>query len=486
MNDHALEKLETELCVDPDSIWFGELSPSEVATRWITVQNCGHGSLELDEVRLESEGTAFTMMESVPEGPLGPGDIWEMPVLYEPQTEEDSAIVWVLPSGDLPMESVELYGWRDAPGPGGVEDVDDNTPMTFVELAEGETKTLTVRFTVDGRLDVAFLIDTTQSMDSLIDATISSFQGIATNLSDRFGGTGWGLATFDDYPMYPWGRPGLDLPYQLQVPVTTDTQTILDGLSAITIHDGQDAPESSLEALYQATTGAGYDLLCDGEYDVAEDVPPFYASPDDPFGGSAAGVGASGTGGMGFRDGRLPVIVYATNYELRDSEDTRYSTPGGCAQDAGMSLVADAINDLGAKVVGVSVYPATSYTTGQMEDLATRTASLADLDGNGTLEPAVVEWSSSDPSFETTISDAITQLVEDTCWDNVWLDFDDPWGIVSGYVPQQHFDVCTGETVTFTISLTGVALEAPATLRFDLVTTGGVVLATELVVVRDE
>jgi hypothetical protein len=74
-------------------------------------------------------------------------------------------------------------------------------------------------------------------------------------------------------------------------------------------------------------------------------------------------------------------------------------------------------------------------------------------------------------------------MVDDSRWDTVWLDFDDPWGLVTGYLPSEVNDVGTGETVTFTVTLTGVQLDSPASLRFDLVTTGGVVLATQIVVV---
>ena len=42
-----------------------------------------------------------------------------------------------------------------------------------------------------------------------------------------------------------------------------------------------------MEALYQALSGAGYDMNCDGVYDAETDVLPFIASAADPFGGTA-------------------------------------------------------------------------------------------------------------------------------------------------------------------------------------------------------
>ena len=57
-------------------------------------------------------------------------------------------------------------------------------------------------------------------------------------------------------------------------------------LAATPEHWGGDYSESSFEALYQATTGIGYDQNYDRIFDPTIDVPPFFSGSDDPFGGS--------------------------------------------------------------------------------------------------------------------------------------------------------------------------------------------------------
>ena len=354
----------------------------------------------------------------------------------------------------------------------------DVDPSAIV-LAEGELTTITVSFTVEGALELAFLVDTTRSMDSLMDALKLEFGAIATTVDSDFPDVTWGFATFDDYGMSPYGSGGLDIPFLLRAAQTTDLAVVQTALATAAIHDGEDAPEASMEALWQGLTGTGYDLDCDGLYDVGYDVLPFIASPTDPFGGLAGQSGTAGRGGFGFSEDKLPVIVYATNYEMRDADDARYNTPGGCPQDAGMSDVASAMTALSAKAVGVAVnMHDASYTVAQMRELGQRTSSYADLDGDGAVEPAVLLWSSSSTVFRESLVAAIGQLLEAMTWQRVWLEVDDPYGIVVDIEPDERFDVHSGQTVRFDVTLQGIRTGSPVTLTFHLMADGGVMLAT--------
>ena len=109
-----------------------------------------------------------------------------------------------------------------------------------------------------------------------------------------------------------------------------------------------------MEALYQGATGAGYDQDCNGSLTSTTDVPPFLADSSDPFGGSggeaysSSFAGGGFLGGFGFREYALPVMVFATDYDLRDP-DAGYGTPGGCLLDAGHS---DVVAAMSAVIVG--------------------------------------------------------------------------------------------------------------------------------------
>lgn len=480
VGDYGLAKHDGTLLVQPARLDFGTLQEGEVAVEAVHVSNVGNGPLWVDEIRVE--GGAFTFVEDPALGELAGGATRLVDVVYTPiDPVADAGRVWVRTDAGEESE-VELRG-RLLPAledPG--EEVEEDSAAIEVTLAEGEVATLAVQFTVSGGLDVAFLLDTTRSMDSLVDSVKEEFDGLAQDLDERYVDAGYGLATFDDYAEYPYGSLGVDMPFLLRVPITDDRAAIQAGLAASDIHEGQDAPESSMEALVQALTGRGYDMNCDRILDATTDVPPYHPMPNDAFGGGVAGHGGDGSGGLGLREGRLPVIVYATNYELRDAEDTRYTTPGGC-NDAGFSDVVAAAADSGAKLIGIAVEMSdASHAFGQMLALGEATGSMADLDGNGTLEPAAIAWND-EVSIRGTIGDAIDQLVGAMEWQMVWLEVEDPYGIVQDIAPRVLTDVHSGETLTFQITLQGVPLTEPVPLVFDLMGDGGILLATQSIVV---
>lgn len=478
--DYGLNKLEGELAVEPGEIRFGDVEVGEVATESFRIWNTGDATLEVTGIQLE--GASFTIVDPDWTGKIPAKGFYVVDVVYTP-TSEEGDIGWatVTASGDQTAE-VLLNGRAlpiTDPGTGGSDD-----PVTEVALGDGEMRTLEIQFTVSGGLDVAFLLDTTRSMDSLIDSMKSEFDGIAEALDASFLQAGFGLATFDDYAMYPYGSLGTDLPYQLRTPMTDDRAAMAAALAGAEIHEGQDAPESTMEALVQALTGRGYDQDCDGVLDPDTDVPPFKASDTDAFGGTVPGVGGGGDGGFGFRDGQLPVIVYATNYELRDADDPRYNTPGGCPKDAGLSDVVQAAGDLDAKLIGVAVQLSeSSYAFSQMQALGEATGSLADLDSDGDLEPAAFSWSGESASFRDSVVQTVQQLVGAMQWQMVWIEYEDPHGIVVDVQPTVRTDVSAGETVTFQITLRGTPLEAPVDLTFKLMGDDGLLLAQQVVTV---
>jgi hypothetical protein len=331
----------------------------------------------------------------------------------------------------------------------------------YVEVPERSDVTESFDFELSVSMgDVAFLIDTTGSMTSTIDAMKTEYAAIVAELSATIPDAEYGVATFDDYHLLPFGS-GVDQPFILSQSVTHDVAAVQAALSAIPLHFGEDGPESSTEALVQTLTGRGYDQDCDGAFDALDDVLPYLSSGADPFGGTAgqhhdaATAGGGTRGGMGFREHALPVVVYATDNVMRDGAVG--PSPGGCPADGASTEISAAAADLGARLVGISV--GMWGPTSQMNAIADSTGSLADLDGDGTADDRLVfEWSGSSAAFRTTVTGAIASLISDLRFDFVTLEIEgDDWGFVTDVEPpsQAVAGEIDGEVLSFELTFRG-------------------------------
>lgn len=343
----------------------------------------------------------------------------------------------------------------------------------YIELPEGETAQTVLSFVIEvSRADVAFLIDTTGSMGSTANAMASEFASIVSEVATSVPDATYGVATYDDYAYAGYGYPSNgDKPFILRQQQTSDISLVQNALNTqVQLHFGGDAPESSIEGIYQALTGIGYDQgggVC-GTYDTTTDVLPFKSNPADAFGGAAgesfvAGVPGSGTsGGMGFRRGALPIVVYATDAELRDP-DAGYGVPPGCGTGtaAGAADVVTAINALGGRLIAINVATFGGGARAQMDDLAHATGSVGDLDGNGIDETFVFDWNgSSSAAFRTTVGNAIKDVVGALNFAKVDLDYDGSGAaFISAVDPIAYYDVAStdfGTPLDFTIHFDGV------------------------------
>lgn len=363
----------------------------------------------------------------------------------------------------------------------------------YAELSARVDTTLVVPFTPAILMaDVLFLLDTTCSMQDVLNDVRQNFSQVVNGLS--IPSVAYGVAEFDDYGMMPFGNTSVgDKPYRLHQQVTENTTLVQDKLNALGVRGGEDWPESSMEALYQAASGRGYDQNCDGGYQWDADVPPFVASGSDPFGGSTAGIYLSAypgsRGGAGFRDGSVPVIVYATDAEMRDP-DIGYSSPGSCSNPAGNSDVGAAVGALGGKLIGVAVNGSTPPGAGDpvaaMNNLANLTGSLADLDNNGFPEPLVYQDTSG--ATVTNIIAGVTALAQSGEFDLSLAVDDAPYGFVQSIVPANYTDVPVGTEVIFEVTLLPSIPLASSDQVFlfamQVLSDGGAVLAQwELVIV---
>jgi len=329
--------------------------------------------------------------------------------------------------------------------------------------------------------DVVILLDTTQSMGPTLDALVAEFGTLVSELDQAIPNLAFGFATFDDYnydtDQYGTLGSGLDKPFELRQQVTTDSSLVQAALDETRNHFGEDWPESTMEALYQGIKGAGYDQDCDGVYYGLQDVLPFLASKDDPFGGTAgesydaSTPGGGQRGGFGFRDTAWAFLVYATDAELRDPEVQdkhsvqKYQSPHGCPVDAGASYVVDALADLGGSLIGISVDGDSAVP--QMEDLAERTGSYADLNGDGLADdPLVFTWEGKDADLRSTIVSAVVDAA-----DSLW--FDQAELVLSG--DEQGFVIDISPTVLKDLDWS----EGQAELSFDMTLRGVVAAADE-------
>ena len=192
--------------------------------------------------------------------------------------------------------------------------------------------TLPANFSATPKVDVFLLIDDTDSIEDNVPAIVDQFPVVQQLLQNRFPqiSFAYGVGRFEDYANFagelPQGRP-----FILNQPIiTTNTPGFSDAMTAALQRMapglGGDYPESMLEALYQVATGAGFDG--DGNGNTTEsgaagpsstqtapgtsgDVPAF-----NSFQADAANhvLPSSGTrGGVGFRQGALPIILVASD-----------------------------------------------------------------------------------------------------------------------------------------------------------------------------
>lgn len=202
------------------------------------------------------------------------------------------------------------------------------------------------------QMNVVINVDTTSSMSGELANLKGQLNQLVHEIQQEVPGAAFGVSRFADFPIAPYGDAAAgDQPFELVQQVTLDGGLLVTAMDSLSIGNGGDLAESSLEALYQLATGEG--LSGPGAIQVAPFVP-------DP----AQGPGT--LGGAGFIDGALPVILHIT--------DAVFHTPGegptarDCFDgflDYGISganaiptahtrqQATDALTDAGIRVVGL-------------------------------------------------------------------------------------------------------------------------------------
>jgi hypothetical protein len=307
--------------------------------------------------------------------------------------------------GDGESDGVEVSGGSDP------LDMDDTLAgrgdFTFDLFPGGMDRTDTLQFDPQiRRADVLFLVDTTGSMGGTITGLRSSLSMLVTNIRATIPDTAFGVAAFDDMPVSPYGSSFSDTPFELIQRVTTNMTDITAGVAAYAAAGGADGPESQIEAMYQAATGAGFRSTT-GTYFTPTFVPAT---------GFDATRGHGMIGGAGFRMDALPILIVATDISFHrkwgdntvvagdrstwcgdrvpgdvgyttfyDACDEYAMTDFGAAADQQPKTVAatlTALNSIGAKVFGLAVDggAALSDQRSELSTFAVRTGAYVDPD----------------------------------------------------------------------------------------------------------
>ena len=205
-------------------------------------------------------------------------------------------------------------------------------------------------------LDVFFLVDTSQSMDSTINGLRKGWRKSSTSSSKPKIDVQFGVGEFKDYPIPGYGNPEAgDFPYRLDRKIGPADESLADALEMLDAEGGgaADKPESQLTGLYQAATGAG--------------DPGFVAPGED----------------AGFRPGSLRVIIHLTDAAFH----TDLAHPSPSWAQVVSALRSEAILQIGLAVYGREGPEGLDHLT----DMAAATNALApasgvDCTGDGSID----------------------------------------------------------------------------------------------------
>jgi hypothetical protein len=294
--------------------------------------------------------------------------------------------------------------------------------------------------------DIYFLIDTTGSMQPTIDNVRTSLDSViipkllngdpsSSPPIPAIPGAWVGIGTFQDVPWLPWGEEGDDV-YRHWFTINSQrvygnmTEPVDEGgvlrapdnvksiLGTLAARGGGDAPESTTQALYLASTTAQYRATAGGLWPPNE--------PNGSFDTAKWGPNCSDPGMVGracFRPGKLPIFVLISDAPFHSGPTTAFdylstaqgnTVPGGKPVNGTVPYAAtiQALTSINAKIVGVSVSAPEPKNAGQarhdMVDLATQTGSTYfDPAFGGTTKPLVTEKDTTTGA----VSDEVVRLV---------------------------------------------------------------------------
>lgn len=265
-------------------------------------------------------------------------------------------------------------------------------------------------------LDIVFLIDVSGSYNDDIESLKNSANAIISELKEKDIDIQFGVASFADFPIYPYGdKDRDDKAYYLNQAITNDINKIKASIENLNnpLKYGGDTPESQLEALYQVATGNGLDINKDGDYNDNGEL-----SPEK----------------IGWRPGALRIVIFATDAPFHDADDES-NYPGH-----GKAATKNALVENGIKIIALQ--------------------SGDDDDAKKDIEKIVENTKGSiyELSYDSSgIADAIADGMEESLSKidlNIEILAGKRW--IKSITPSSFKDVVPGETKTFKVEIGGL------------------------------
>lgn len=147
-------------------------------------------------------------------------------------------------------------------------------------------------------VDIAFLIDSTGSMQDEIDAVREGLRRtVVPGVREIIPDAAFGVALFGEFPVSPHARDTDEVePYALRASITTDVGRVESALDGTPVWGNLDNAEAAIEGLFQIATGAG--------------LPPFIAP--------SVGCPMGGVGGACFRDEAFRIVMLVTDAPMHN------------------------------------------------------------------------------------------------------------------------------------------------------------------------
>ncbi|MCA9607858.1 MAG: hypothetical protein KC619_19750 [Myxococcales bacterium] len=320
------------------------------------------GDADVMSPPVDSDGDGLPDFRDLDSDNDGLSDADEATIYMTDPTDADS-------DGDGDTDAAEVSAGTDPNDPS--DTIGGGGDFTFDLPPGGMARTDVLQFDPQiRRADILFLVDTTGSMGGEINNLQTELSGLVGRIRTTIPDTAFGAARFDDFPVAGYGG-GSDVPFGLEQRITTNMADITAGVNRLDmpLHGGSDGPESHIEGIYQAATGAGFRSATGTVW-----TPPF-----NPATGFDATRGHGMIGGAGFRMDSLPIIIVATDYSFHrnwgdvtvdpadratwcgdmptDSCDAYSMTNFGSAPDQQPKTVAQtlaALDAIGAVVMGIT------------------------------------------------------------------------------------------------------------------------------------
>ena len=379
---------------------------------WTRFRGPGGSAISMARGGHDQDGIVFSQHDRVDR--FKPPEFWDLisPDYEQPDLYALSGDRFQFPAvyGMTPR-SIERYGLTTHVEVPDLVDIDAreiiNTSSlkpakTTVKLKAGDSREMQYRFDLPANptpLDVFFLVDTSDSMDSSIAGLRNGMQRIINALAKSKIDVQFGLGEIKDYPIPGYGDPTAgDFPYRLNRAIGPPDASLEAALQELEASGGGrlDYEESQLTGLYQATTGEGEPGCAAKVTDQGQPcVPP--------------------NQGANFREGAVPVIVNITDYGFHDQAG--HPSPP-------FDQVAGALNAQDIRQVGLAVFGSQGIdqAVNDLTEMARATSAVApeggvDCDGNDSIDipegqPLVCEITDMETSGVLNLAPAIIATVK--------------------------------------------------------------------------